>query len=249
MTLSATYLILFWAQSAFHHPRQKATVHFPGSLHSPFLYADICRPQKHSLGFLTASCLQALHRRSYCMKHRLSLAGAEHPKVPDILHISCRVYNALNKQSLLFSFQFGTIPRFAWFEPCLPSFSLLTLVMWCCQLPPHSSLSSSPLTLTVNTHFQAKLQRQWNIAPMWLKAAFGIWNQQPLRHMSFQFLNRLSWKITVIWLKWIDSPVSYCECASGKRVVLISPEEHDSPPQQLPQCRGNAFHLLLPARL
>lgn len=40
------------------------------------------------------------------------------------------------------------------------------------------------------------------------------------------------WKMAVIRLKWIDSPVSYCQCASGKRVFLISPEENASPPQQ-----------------
>lgn len=121
MTLSATYLILLWVQSAFHHQWQKAVEYFPGSGHCPFLFADIWWSLRYFREFLNNLIF------NYSIQEMLFMMIPE----PYML-----------QTNFIFSrFSSETTLSFMGFMPSLPSFALLMPVMWCCHPHPYPAPS------------------------------------------------------------------------------------------------------------
>lgn len=69
----------------------------------------------------------------------------------------------------------------------------------------------------IRSHIFTFLSSKAPLATIWWKTAFVT--QTSLRLVSFCFLKQSVWNFTVIWLERMDSSVSYCQYASGKKSV------------------------------
>lgn len=175
-------------------------------------------------GFLAAWCVIALHKRLRFPKHQLSFGWSGAPQDSRrTAHFLSDPY-VQNKQTF---FWISSLRN----NPLLGGISVLFAILSLLQQSPLklSSLCSSLLVLAA---LSSEAPKTMKYCAHLIESSSHNVQRAISQTYVIPLLKLAAWKRAVIWLKWIDSPVSYCQCASGRRVFLISPEENASPPQQ-----------------